>query len=322
MVFWCWIQPHSCKKKPFQEGLLDHVWTRWLVISAISSYFWKIRHDDMMLFFLSKHVQNILGQDWELHLPTGLRWWKPHVLGRPSAAESRRKHCFAMKKWLEMVVSPRMQLNRTYRCHNVSSPSMLLAFLQSVMEVPWLSRIITLENGHLNSQTVPCRRWNHRSRSLDQILVVYKSTFVYLSGFWMDLFLDSFLFRCKIFQLRMAAGQPAKSGLWHLQSNTASRCWKDTMRSSTTGHVCRNKEKCMWNKSSFDIIVVFYVVLKLYVLIQWSQIRRRLAYHPVIARESILHRHVSVFSPGWNTLRTLGMLRIALNGCRTIQYDA
>ena len=188
MGFWCWTQPHSCKKKPFQEGLLDHVWTRWLVISAISSYFWKIRHDDMMLFFLSKHVQNILGQDWELHLPTGLWWWKPHVLGRLSGlvqdAESRRKHCFAMKKWLEMVVSPRMQLNRTYRFHNVSSPSMLLAFLQSVMEVPWLSRIITLENGHLNSQTVPCRRWNHRSRSLDQFLVVYKSTFLYLNGFW------------------------------------------------------------------------------------------------------------------------------------------
>ena len=41
----------------------------------------------------------------------------------------------------------------------------------------------------------PCRRWNHRSRSLDQLL----STFCLPEWIWMDVFLGFCLFRCKIF---------------------------------------------------------------------------------------------------------------------------
>lgn len=109
----------------------------------------------------------------------------------------------------ETCVNPRMQLNRTdfIMC---SSPSTLLAALQSVMELPWLSRIITRKlafEGHSQSALAGVEIIDHVA------WVKLLSTFSLPEWICMDL--GFFLFCCKIFHtvLRMAAGQPAKSGL-------------------------------------------------------------------------------------------------------------
>lgn len=159
----------------------------------------------------------------------------------------------------------------------------------------------------------PCRRWNHRSRSLDQIVV-------YILSAWMDL--NGCLFGFLFVPLQdfpywgwLQGNQPSRAcdTSKAIQQADAERTLWDQAQLAIFVR-CKNKEKCRWNKSPFNIGVVLYMLYSNDH--KWAGIWRII----LSSWGSLYFTDISEsFSPGWSTSRTPGILRVQ-KVCRLIPY--